>query len=235
VLEQGRDQLVRRHAFLLLIAWSTSASAAAQSIDPSIEQISTGSRGAELRLSISEEPRTGIPPAQLATGAESSPATPQVTRERRSSSAPDQLSTGGKTAQQPQPLSQPADGRQAAVERVVGADRCDPAEPMRPRSRCATVIENRSAEFARPDPNALSPEQRLLLEQEVREGALSAESGARRLATTGQADESLAAMGVAATVLRPNEEVQRPSQLEDDVAKAAADIVGAIINQPLTP
>ena len=106
---------------------------------------------------------------------------------------------------------------------------------MRPRSRCANIIENRSSEFARPDPNALSPEQRLLLEQEVREGALNAEKGARRLAATGQADESLSAMGVAATVLRPGEEVQQPKPPEDDVAKAAADIVGAIINQPLTP
>jgi hypothetical protein len=220
---------------LLLIAWSTGATAEAQTSDPSIEQITIGSRGAEMRLNVSEQPRSSAPPAQLATGAESSPVTPQVTRERRSAPPPDQLSAGGKTAQQPQPLSQPAEGRQAAVERVDGADRCDPAEPNRPRARCATVIENRSAEFARPDPNALSPEQRLLLEQEVREGVLNAENGARRLAVTGQADESLAAMGVAATVLRPSAEVQEPKQPEDDVAKAAADIVGAIINQPLTP
>ena len=224
-----------RHALFLLVACSTGASAASQQIDPSIEQISSGSKDAELRLDVGEQPRSSAPPAQLATGSESFPATPQVTPERRSAPPPDQLSTGGKTAQPPQPLSRPAEGRQAEVERVDGADRCDPAEPMRPRSRCAKVIENRSAEFARPDPNALSPEQRLLLEQEVREGALNAEIGARRLATTGQTDESLAAMGVAATVLGPTEDAQQPKQPEDDVAKAAADIVGAIINQPLTP
>jgi hypothetical protein len=96
------------------------------------------------------------------------------------------------------------------------------------------VIENRSSEFARPDPNALSPEQRLLLEQEVREGALTAEDGARHLAATGEADASLAAMGVAATVLRSKDEAPAKKQAEDDVAKAA-EIVGAIINQPLTP
>jgi hypothetical protein len=227
--------MISRQAIFLIITCATGASAAAQESDSSIEQISSGSRGAEFRLDVGEQPRSSAPPAQLATGSESSPATPQVTPERRSAPPPDQVSTGGKTAQQPQPLSQPSEGRRAAVDRVEGVDRCDPAEPMRPRSRCANIIENRSSEFARPDPNALSPEQRLLLEQEVREGALNAEDGARRLAIIGEADESLAAMGVAATVLRPGEEVQQPKHAEDDVAKAAADIVGAIINQPLTP
>lgn len=223
-----------RHTLFLLIACSTGASAAAQEIDPSIEQISSGSKGAELRLDVGEQPRSSAPPAQLATGSESSPATSQVTPERRSAPPPDQLSTGGKTAQPPQPLSRPAEGRQAAVERVEGADRCDPAEPMRPRSRCAKVIENRSAEFARPDPNALSPEQRLLLEQEVKEEALNTDDGARRLATTGEADESLVAMGVAAVVLRSNEEAPAKAPADENAIKAA-DIVGAIIGQPLTP
>ena len=227
--------MISRQAIFLIITCVSGASVAAQQADSSIEQISSGSRGAELRLDVGEQPRSSAPPAQLAAGSESSPATSQVTPERRSAPPPDQLSADGKTAQPPQPLSRPAEGRQAAVERVEGEDRCDPAEPRQPRSRCSKVIENRASEFARPDPNALSPEQRLLLEQEVREGALNAENGARRLATTGEADESLAAMGVAATILRSGEEVQQPKKPEDDVAKAAADIVGAIINQPLTP
>jgi hypothetical protein len=223
-----------RYLISLLFACSMSGNVAAQAVDPSIDQISGASRAAELGLDTPEVPRSIAPPAQLATDAESSPATAQVTRERRAAPPPDQLSSGGKTAQQPQPLSEPAEGRQSAVERVAGADRCDPAEPRRPRTRCANVIENRSSEFARPDPNALSPEQRLLLEQEVREGALTAEDGARHLAATGEADASLAAMGVAATVLRSKDEAPAKKQAEDDVAKAA-EIVGAIINQPLTP
>ena len=186
-----------------------------------------------MRLDVQEDPHSSAPPEQLASETERSSRTAQVTFERPAAQVPDQLSKGGKTAQPSQPLSRPSDGHRADVERLAGADRCDPAEIKRPRSRCATVIENRSGEFARPDPNALSPEQRLLLEQEVREGALDANSGARRLATTGQADESLAAMGVAAAVLRPKEEVASLKQSDDDLAKAA-EIVGAI-TQPLPP
>src|SRR5688500_14755308 len=128
-LGHGRGQMISRQAIFLIITCATGASAAAQESDSSIEQISSGSRGAEFRLDVGEQPRSSAPPAQLATGSESSPATPQVTPERRSAPPPDQVSTGGKTAQQPQPLSQPSEGRRAAVDRVEGVDRCDPAEP----------------------------------------------------------------------------------------------------------
>ena len=120
------------------------------------------------------------------------------------------------------------------MERVAGADQCDPADPRRSRAKCATVIENRASEFARPNVNELSPEQRLLLEQEIREGALNAQGAARRLAVTGRADASLEAMGVAATALRPAEESRQEPEANEDIAKAA-EIVGAILNAPLTP
>lgn len=223
-----------RDIVFLLLASSASSGVAAQAIDPSIDQISSGPRGVELRSATPEVERSSAAPVQLAIGAESSPTAVQVTSEHRAATPPDQLSKDGKTAQQPQPLSEPSEGRRSAVDRVAGADRCDPAEPMRPRVRCAMVIENRSSEFARPDPNALSPEQRLLLEQEVKEEALNTDDGARRLATTGEADESLVAMGVAAVVLRSNEEAPAKAPADENAIKAA-DIVGAIIGQPLTP
>jgi hypothetical protein len=121
------------------------------------------------------------------------------------------------------------------VERLAGDDRCDPAEQHLPKSRCARVIENRSSEFARPDPSALSPEQKLLLEQEIRERVLDPVSGARKLATTGEAEESLAAMGVAAAVMKPKEEAPADRKPDEETAKAAAEIIGAIIAQPSTP
>lgn len=222
-----------RHPFILLIACSVAGSALAQAADPSIEQISSAPLSVNVQANPPEADRSVAPPAQLATDEESSPATSQVSAERRAAPPPDQLSRGPKTAQPPQPLSRPAEGRQSAVERLVGADRCDPAKPNLPRS-CAMVIENRSAEFTRPDPNGLSPEQRLLLEQEVREGALDPVRGARRLAVTGDSDQSLAAMGVAAAVMRPKEDAADNDKPNEDVAKAA-EIVGAIINQPLNP
>ena len=208
---------------------------AAATAGQSIEQISNVPREAETKLDIQGDRRPSALPEQLASDAESSTPTAQVTTERRSSTSPDQLSKDGKTAQQPQPLSHPTDGRRSDVERLAGTDRCDPADAKRSRSRCAKVIENRAAEFARPDPNALSPEQRLLLEQEVREGALDTQTAARRLATTGEAAESLVAMGVAASVIRSGEDSAAPQRPEEDPTKVVADIVGAIINQPLTP
>lgn len=204
--------------------------AQAQVADPSIDQIPAASRSIDVPMPSSEKGRSFAAPAQLASGAESGPATTQINPEGRSAPATDQLSRIGKTAQAPQPLSAPSEGRKSTVERVAGEDRCDPAAPKQPRSKCAKVIENRSAEFARPDPRTLSPEQRLLLEQEVREAGLDPVTGARRLAATGEA-ESLAAMGVAAVVLR-DDEVPKKSKADEDPAKAAAEIVGAILNQP---
>ena len=219
---------------LLLLACS-SAATAAQSPDPSIDQISGGSPSVELGLNRPEDARSTAAPEQLVSGSESTPAAPQLTPERRSARPPEQLSAGGKTAQPSQPLSKPADGRQSTVERVAGADQCDPADPKRSRAKCATVIENRASEFARSNPNELSPEQRLLLEQELREGALNEQRAARRLATTGRAgDSSLEAMGIATVALRPTEEAPQKPEENEDVARAA-EIVGAILNAPVTP
>jgi hypothetical protein len=131
-------------------------------------------------------------------------------------------------------LSERRDGRPEAVQRLTGTDACDPARRHLPKAQCARVIENRSSEFARPDPTVLSPEQRLLLEQEIGRDALDPVSGARRLATTGVADESLAAMGVAAVVMGTKDDAPEKTKQEEDVAKAA-EVVGAILNQPLAP
>lgn len=187
-----------------------------------------------------ETPVNGVPqssdaPQQLTSEADSAPQSSQLSTERRSGRQPEQLSNEGKTARAPGPLSQPSDGHQVGVDRLAGADRCDPTERSLPKSTCSKVIENRASEFARPDVNALSPEQRLLLEQEVREGVLDAQSGARRLSQTGEADESLAAMGVAAVVLRPKEDPPAPKSERDEDAAKATEIIGAIIGASPAP
>src|SRR3546814_10365041 len=66
----------------------------------------------------------------------------------------------------------PSDGRTGAVTPVTGEDRCDAAKQDKDKARqeaCAKVIETRAAEFTRPDPTILSPEQRLLVDQRLRE------------------------------------------------------------------
>jgi hypothetical protein len=225
--------VTKRTSVLLLLAASTAA--AAQTVDPSVDQISSRSANVELGMNRPDDPRSTAALEQLATEGESTPAEPQVTPERRSAPTPEQLSKGGKTAQAPQPLSKPSDGRQSAVERVAGADQCDPADPKRSRAKCAKVIENRAAEFARSNPNELSPEQRILLEQDLRESTLDQQRAVRKLATTGRVDDaSFEAMGVAAVALRPAEEAPKKPEAKEDVARAA-EIVGAILNAPRTP
>lgn len=223
-----------RRAVFLAITGSASIAALAQPADPAIDQISDVPASAEMPLNPAEPGLSVAPPVQLASDAESSPATPQVTVEARAAPSAEQLSKVGRTAQPPQALSRRSEGRPSGVERLAGADRCDPAQPHLSRTTCARVIENRSAEFARPDPATLSPEQRLLLEQEVREGALDPVTGARKLARTGQAEESLAAMGVASTIMQPQADTPEQRKPDEDVSKAV-EIIGAIINQPLAP
>ena len=216
----------------VLFAGFVAASAAASPQEPSVDQVSAKSARIEIQQPAVE--KSAAAPEQLARGDDHSPSTSQVSREQRPTRPPEQLSDEGKTALSPKPLSTPSEGRQVGVDRLAGADRCDPAERSFPKSICRKVIENRSAEFARPDANALSPEQRLLLEQDVREGALDAQSAARRLSETGEADESLAAMGVAAVVLQPKDEPPPAKDKDEDTAKAA-EILGAIIGQPPPP
>ena len=215
---------------LLSLAVTQALEAAPQS---SIDQIPN--QAPSDKIPVSSASRSTEAPPQLTSGTDSTPQFLQLSSERRSGRQPEQLSTEGKTAQAPKPLSRPSDGYEVGVDRLAGADRCDPAGRSLPRSTCSKVIENRAAEFARPDRSALSPEQRLLLEQEVREGGLDAQSGARRLSQTGEADESLAAMGVAATVLRPKEETVGPKDKRDEDTVRAAEIIGAIIGQSPAP
>jgi hypothetical protein len=92
------------------------------------------------------------------------------------------------------------------------------------------VIETRSAEFVRPDPTRLSPEQRLIVEQRLRESPIET---TRRLAKEGDAD-SFEALGVASIVLNqpqapPERRPEDPA--EDPALDAAAEAVLAIIGQ----
>lgn len=196
-----------------------------------IEQVSPRAGAGVPQIAAPQRP-SARPPPQLAADQESTPAASQLTSERGAARVSSQVTSASRSAEPPQSLSHRNDGRSTAVERLEGSDRCDPAIGDKTRSRkCADVIENRAAEFSRPDPTALSPEQRLLLEQELREGALDFQAAARRLANTGESD-SLEAQGVASVVLTPSAESNKPDKPEDDAAADAAAIVGAVVNQP---
>lgn len=203
---------------------------AAEGIAAPVQQI--GARSREVGTPPPSEPRETAPLPQLTAPAESGQAAPQLTGTGQSGRQPTQLYTGGRTAQPSEPLSRPSQGRTGAVARVEGDDRCDPAADARRVKACERVIETRSAEFVRPDPTTLSPEQRLLIDQRLREAPATARSGARRLASSGDDAESEETQAVASLVLRapppPREDV--PAEEQDATAAEAAAIVNAIIN-----
>ena len=175
------------------------------------------------------------PAPQLSSVAESVTPALQLTRERGSGPASQQLTRGPRTAQPSQALSTPAEGRTGTVERVAGSDRCDPAaaQPAKP-AKCAAVIETRAAEFTRRAPAPLSPEQRIIVEQQARERSVSFSSAARRLAVNADDARSIEAQGVASLVLgAPSPEPRRETPVEDPAASEQFNaLVNAIVNQP---
>ena len=138
-----------------------------------------------------------------------------------------QLYRGGRTAQPSAPLSTPAEGRNTAVSAVQGDDRCDPqlaAQAPLP-AQCSRVIETRSAEFAPPAPTPLSPEQRILIENQAQ---AEASAGAiRRLSTRGDAN-AFSDQALASTVL-DSAQAAPPATSETEPASETMDAAMAAI------
>ena len=191
---------------LLTLAGADSSDVLAQDRS-TVDQISPGSseRAADLEPSqIGTNSADAFVPQQLGSPNQL-PIANQLTRESGSALPLRQLYTGGPTAQPAEALSRPSEGRKEAgvVQRVVGTDRCDAAAIGRKDKRCSQVIETRSAEFEKPHPTELTPEQRLLISQQQGEGTTNARSLARRLGS-GDDPQSIEEQGIAATVARPN-------------------------------
>jgi hypothetical protein len=195
-----------------------------------IEQVSTGTR--DVATPLGTATLVDAPVQQLSSANERDSAPTQLTDAERDAKAPQQLYRGGPTAQPPQALSRRSEGRTGAVDRVEGEDACDPADEAEKAQVCDRVIETRAAEFVRPDPTTLSPEQRLLIQQRLREDPTSGANAARRLARDGDAD-SLQGLGVASIVLNrpPAPSEEKPTDPAKDAAAEAAALVTAIINQ----
>lgn len=167
-----------------------------------------------------------------ATRADPAAPVPQLS-DRRDRRSPAQLYRGGRTAQPSDPLSTPSQGRTSAVARVEGDDACDPARTEeRDDARCARVIETRSAEFTPPEPTPLSPEQRLLVENRLRNA-----DATRRLANSGNAD-SLGDQAIASVALdaaRPRDPVAPEEDPTQGLDPAVAAMVEAIARQVTPP
>jgi hypothetical protein len=165
--------------------------------------------------------RPGDTPRQLSGVDDSRPHQRQLTTVEESDEQTAQISSEPRSVQAPEPLSTPEQGRTAAIAPVEGKDRCDAANPKDSKlPECRHVIETRSAEFTRPSPTELSPEQKLLIDQQLlaRESNLSTVT--RRLADTGDPN-SIEAMGVASVALTQNRP-DEPKKPEQDAQTEAA-------------
>jgi hypothetical protein len=203
-----------------------------QGSDAAVGQIGSGPRS--VRVLLPPAPAEPVPVGQISAVGQSRGVPAQLTHESGSGPAPAQLYRGGRTAQPAEALSSPSEGRTGAVARVEGRDRCDPAaDGGQAQGRvCAQVIETRASEFERAEP-VVSAEQKLLMEQRLREQA-SAEGAARRLATHGGDPDSLEEQGIASLVLRDAQPPQPPSQEAppEQTSPIIEAIVGAMTGMP---
>ena len=151
---------------------------------------------------------------QITSGADGRPAPAQLAP-RRAPVATPQVSRGPRTANAPQGPSTARDGRSVATTAVEGQDRCDrtPGATISSVPVCAAPIETRAAEFRPPAPAPLSPEQRLLIDQQLREAPADVRSAARRLGE-GDIVQGSEDQGVAALVLARERAEHAESQRE---------------------
>lgn len=150
---------------------------------------------------------------------------PQLTRERRGSTGSPQLGPATRSAAAPPSSATRADGRRTDVVRVGGRDRCASADT--PDPRCATVIETRSAEFSAPRAPTLSPEQRLLLDQDRGE-MRSVRAAAQRAARNDIDPNALDTQALAAISLGAPTEPTKPA-IPDPASAATSDLVSQIV------
>lgn len=184
-----------------------------------------------IESSFSAAPKTGEAPPQLTRARQGASTPEQLSKRERSAASGPQLAAGKRSASAPEPLSSAKDGRTAAVERVEGKDRCDPATAKgRPLPRaCAAVIERRAAQFGRAATPVLSPEQRILIGDRALQQA-GIDGAARRLAISGEDAKSEEAQGLASVVLTAPPEPRKPEEKDPALGEAEAAIVNAVLN-----
>lgn len=185
----------------------------------------------QLSSAAGQPPRTGLPQVGAAEkGVVAAPA--QVGRPARTTAAPLQLAPEERSARASEPLSDRRQSRPSATERLAGKDACDPGRDGPIPEVCDRPIETRAQQFARPDPTKLSPEQRLLVDQRLRESA-SVLLATRRPADWADMPDNKDAQAVASAVLDAPA-VAREEPVAPETAEAIEALVRAIQVQPGT-
>jgi hypothetical protein len=213
--------LIRPVAALLLIGISPAAVAGQDRTD--IAQIPS-TTGAAISPAESSEP-TGDAPAQLSNDEDSRSEQAQLTPVATSPQQPSQVASRSRDPQAAEPLSSPEQGRTAAIDPVTGRDKCDPAVGTEKATlQCRKIIENRAAEYRRPPPTRLSPEQKLMIDQQLR----AEQDASQRLAESGDSGNNLESMGIASVVLDPQSNQDEAKKDEQDKQNQAA--IQALVN-----
>ena len=204
---------------------------ALQTSDPiAVDQVSDG----KPIVHVATSPPTGEAPAQLSSKNQSRPP-PQLVSGAPTATVGQQLAPSEPSAQPPAPLSSRSEGRPKPTERIGGNDRCDPQDGSKAdKAKCAEVIEKRAAEFKGSQAPELSPEQKILLEQNELERK-SYEAAARRLAIAGDDTESAESQGVAFVALRPPTQGDKEKPEEQKPTDAEAEVLNAILNPKPQP
>lgn len=177
---------------------------------------------------VSESLSRSAAPRQIGPSAPVSD-TPQLAPANAARAPTSQIYRGAPSAEAAAPLSRPAEGREASVVRLGGSDRCDDADAAGSRL-CERAIETRAAEFERPPPTLLSPEQRLLVDQRLRAGARTVATEAQRIGQNEIDADSPEAQGLASITLpRPGEHVPGSDGKVDAQGQAPIDAAGAAL------
>lgn len=150
-----------------------------------------------------------------------------------------QLSSGDRNMESAPTLSERQQGFDTATVKLEGTDRCS-AELMSASDRelCQRVIENRSAEFAGPEPAKLSPEQKLLGERDFDLVPHGPDGAARRLAKSQNAAGDPEDQAIASVVLnsRPADSEQpAPGDEASDIGSETQALIDAIVSTVAGP
>jgi hypothetical protein len=134
-------------------------------------------------------------------------------------------------------VSSTAESGPGGVVRLGGKDRCDPQLDKRQLAECLRILELRADEFNAPAPPQLSAEQKLLIEQRMRDEELADRSASFRirLATMAEPDADLTSNQELASIYLDNLPGAAPPPPEPQAPPVPADLGEALKGLGIDP
>lgn len=210
------------------------SAAAGQTPSGTMDQISASSSPRISAPFGTELPRNEIKPPASFVGVLQ---TPQSSRDATGTFIP-QIPNANISAVEGNSLGSLNAARTLAMEVVGGIDRC--AQRSKKSNRlpiCLKKLESATADLSTISAATITPEQRLILDQQLRDFKYGTENAIRQLANAGRDNNSLAVQGIASVYLQAPPPPAKKDVPDRDAADAslAAAIVSAIVNQSSPP